>query len=535
MRVACYARASSDRQAEKALSIPAQLKALKNYASEQGWQVVAEYVDEAESARTADRPRFKEMIAAARAKNKLFEAILVWKLSRFARNREDSIIYKSLLRKRGIQLISINEHIDDTPSGKLLEGMIEVVDEFYSDNLAQDVIRGMQEKSSKGYFCGGKVPYGYKVVKVMDGQVLRSKLEPDEMTAPIVRRIFGECLDGSGVKEIAKQFNEDVIPGPRGKTWCTTSIYQVLTNEAMMGTLVWGKRRKAKEPLVVRAENAWRPIVDGETFRRAQATLSSRGPKVVRPRSITSHYLLGGMMRCSACGASMVGHAAKSGRFFYYRCGNALRRGPKACPGTWLPKNRIEDFIIDKIKQYILTDENLTELIAVTNEEIKTLAESESERINMLDHQLQEVDSRLERLYDALETGKFAIDDLSPRIKRLTSKKAELKNVRQRAEHALEDKKLEIKDMQAMRHNINDLRSALCSASISEQKAFLRSFVRTIDVSNCEVTVNYMLPMPPEHEDKETIGVLAFIRNGRPYRIRTCDTLIKSQVLCQLS
>jgi site-specific DNA recombinase len=531
MRVACYARVSSDRQAAKDLSIPAQLKALKNYASERGWQVVAEYVDEAESARTADRPRFKEMVAAAKAKSKLFEAILVWKLSRFARNREDSIIYKSLLRKKGIQLISINERIDDTPSGKLLEGIIEVVDEFSSDNLAQDVIRGMREKALKGYFCGGKVPYGYKVVKVMDGQVLRSKLEPDETTAPVVQRIFGECLDGSGVKEITKKLNKDGVSGPRGKTWCTTSVYQVITNEAMMGTLVWGKRRTAKESLMVRVENAWRPITDGETFRRAQAALSSRSPKVVKPRSITSNYLLGGMMRCSECGASMIGHAAKSGRFFYYRCGNALRRGPKACPGTWLPKNRIEDFIINKIKDYILTDENLTELIRVTNEESKTLAECGSKRIKMLDHQLQEVDSRLERLYDALETGKFAIDDLAPRINSLTSKKAELQNVRQQAEHPLEDKELEIQDMQVMRHYINDLRSVLGSSSIVEQKVFLRSFVRTIDVSNCEVTVNYMLPMPPENEDKETIGVLAFMRNGRPYRDRTCDTLIKSQVL----
>jgi DNA invertase Pin-like site-specific DNA recombinase len=126
MRVACYARCSSEKQAEKELSIPAQLKALRAYAGQKGWNIVSEYVDEAESARTADRPQFNEMLSAARLKNKPFEAVLVWKLSRFTRNREDSIIYKSLLRKRGIQLISLNEPIEDTPSGKLLEGIIEV-------------------------------------------------------------------------------------------------------------------------------------------------------------------------------------------------------------------------------------------------------------------------------------------------------------------------------------------------------------------------------------------------------------------------
>ena len=107
MNVVCYARCSSERQAEKELSIPGQLTALRKYAIDKVWVIVAEYVDEAESARTTDRPKFKEMLSVARAKNKPFEAVLVWKLSRFARNREDSIIYKSLLRKKGIQIISI--------------------------------------------------------------------------------------------------------------------------------------------------------------------------------------------------------------------------------------------------------------------------------------------------------------------------------------------------------------------------------------------------------------------------------------------
>jgi len=108
---AIYARVSSEKQAEKDLSIPAQLKALRRYALERGWEIVSEYIDEAESAKSASRPAFQEMVAAAKKKEKPFDTILVWKLSRFARNREDSIIYKSLLRKRGISVISINEKI----------------------------------------------------------------------------------------------------------------------------------------------------------------------------------------------------------------------------------------------------------------------------------------------------------------------------------------------------------------------------------------------------------------------------------------
>jgi len=160
-RVAVYARVSSERQ-DTDLSISAQFRALRDYAARNEQVVVKEFVDEAESGRSIDRPGFKQMISAARQKPAPFEAILVWKLSRFARNREDSIIYKSLLRKHGIQVISINEPVEDTPSGRLLEGIIEVIDEFYSANLSQDVVRGMRESVSRGFYPGGRVPFGYQ-------------------------------------------------------------------------------------------------------------------------------------------------------------------------------------------------------------------------------------------------------------------------------------------------------------------------------------------------------------------------------------
>jgi len=123
MRVALYARVSSERQ-DIDLSISAQLKAMREYASRNGQTVVKEYVDEAESGRSIDRPGFRQMIVAARQKLSPFEAILVWKLSRFARNREDSIIYKSLLRRHGIQVVSINEPVGDTPQADSWKGSL---------------------------------------------------------------------------------------------------------------------------------------------------------------------------------------------------------------------------------------------------------------------------------------------------------------------------------------------------------------------------------------------------------------------------
>ena len=181
-------------------------------------------MDEAESAKSASRPAFQEMVAAAKKKEKPFDAILVWKLSRFARNREDSIIYKSLLRKRGMSVISINEQIDDTAAGRLLEGMIEVIDEFYSANLAQDTMRGMKENNSRGFFNGGKVPFGYRRVKVGVNGSQKTKLEPDKAQALIVKRAFTMSLKMKEGKEIASAFNADGLTTRAGKLFGTTII-----------------------------------------------------------------------------------------------------------------------------------------------------------------------------------------------------------------------------------------------------------------------------------------------------------------------
>jgi DNA invertase Pin-like site-specific DNA recombinase len=149
-KAALYARVSSDKQ-DTDLSISAQLRAIREYAERNGYTIVREFIDEAESGRTADRPAFKEMIAAARRSSRLFNAILVWKYSRFARNREDSIGYKTLLRKHGVQVISITEPFEDTPTGRLLEAMIESLDEFYSANQGEEIMRGLRESASRGF------------------------------------------------------------------------------------------------------------------------------------------------------------------------------------------------------------------------------------------------------------------------------------------------------------------------------------------------------------------------------------------------
>ena len=430
MKVAVYARVSSERQ-DTDLSISAQLRALREYAARNHHHVVKEYIDEAESGRSIDRPGFKQMIVAARQKPAPFEAILVWKLSRFARNREDPIIYKSLLRKQGIQVISINEPVEDTPSGRLLEGIIEVIDEFYSANLSQDVLRGMRENAGRGFCNGGRAPYGYIRVKVQDGATSRTKLEPDPKTAPIVQRIFRECLVGKGLKAIARGLNADGLASSTGKK----------------------------------------------------------------------------------CGAAMVGHRGGY-RYQYYMCGSARRKGREVCPSPILRKDKVEGFVINRIKDCILTEENLGELVRLTNEELTQTCAEEREKLELLQVQIAEADSRLGKLYDALETGEFKGGELAPRIQALFQKKEELQQAKADAEEALRYQVVDMADSQVVREYVDDLRGLLERSSIIEQRGFLKSFVDKIEVGDSEVNMYYTIPMPPSSLPQETVGVIPFVHHG---------------------
>ena len=234
---ALYARVSSDRQ-DVDLSVAAQLRALRDYAEKNGYYVAREYVDEAESGRIADRPEFRKMIDAASRPDAPFQEILVWKFSRFTRKREHAVAFKSMLRRKGVRVVSITEHADDTPTGKLMEAIIESVDEFYSENLAQEVVRGMREAASRGFWVTSRVPYGYRKLMVQDGGKKRPTLEPDPDTSPVVKRMFSLAQEGKGILDICRTLNGEGIANPTGKLWSKNGVHIVLKNETYTGTLI---------------------------------------------------------------------------------------------------------------------------------------------------------------------------------------------------------------------------------------------------------------------------------------------------------
>ena len=528
MKAVLYARVSSEKQAEKDLSIPAQLKALRKYAIKRGWDVVREFVDEAESARTANRPAFQDMIALAKQKESPFEAILVWKLSRFARNREDAVLYKALLRKKGIQVISINEQIDESPSGKLLEGMIEVIDEFYSTNLAQNTRRGMKENAQRGFFNGGAVAYGYKAVHIQVNGMEKRKLEVNELEAPLVRKVFKWCLEGEGAKEIVKRFNAEGCKTRAGKPWGKPAIYYMLRNELYTGTLLWNRYNKSNgaqvtNPLseLIRIPNHHPALVSQAHFSQAQKLLAQRSPKLIHPRQVASEHLLSGLLFCVRCGSKMIAVTAKSGRFSYYACQKYLKQGKQVCRHKMLNTDKLELFIINVLKERILTEEHLTKLVTMIAEELQAIREESKGKLELVDKKLADVERRLGKLYRLVEDDKVSFDEIAPRLRELGARRNELLSEKGSLEsqavgcpvNSLDPSPAEVK------RYVEDLRETLEQGSLMEQKGFLRSFIKRIDLDHPNAEIEYTVPMtPPKKKEPLRKEVLSIVQNGSPGR-----------------
>ena len=538
VRVAIYARVSSERQAEKELSIPAQLKALKKYALNRGWDVVAEYVDEAESARSANRPAFKDMIAAAKNKVKPFDCILVWKLSRFARNREDSVIYKSLLKRRKISVVSMNERVDESPAGSLLEGIIEVIDEFYSANLAQDTIRGMKENAARGFRNGGTPPFGYSCSVESHGSVTKSKLTPDEREAPIVRRAFDLAAHGQGAREIASSLNAEGLKTRHSKHFSATTINHMLRNEAYVGTIVWnryskvsGARQRKSDDEIVRVPDCHTPLVDKDVFEVVQALLTSRRPSVTHSRRVYSRYLLSGLAHCAQCGSPAIGANGKSGQYLYYRCNGRLMKGAAVCNGPMINAKKLEAFVVDRVRENILTEENLKALVDLVNEELRLHKRRAAEQLDSLNREAKSVEQSLAILYIALESGKVDIDDLAPRLKELRARQREIDEKKDEALDEMNQTDGSVFDQVEMNHYLEDLRTILQSASFLQCKTFLGTFIRRIDFSKEQVGIEYTVPVPIGNRLTKTTEVLPVRGVGSAGRTRTYDQSVNSRPL----
>ncbi len=493
---ALYARVSSDRQ-DVDLSVAAQLRALRDYAERNGYLVAREYVDEAESGRTANRPQFRRMLDEAAKPEAPFKEILVWKFSRFTRKREHAVAFKAMLRRKGVRVVSITEHADDSPTGKLMEAIIESVDEFYSENLAQEVVRGMREAASRGFWVASRTPYGYNRVMVQDGPKKRPTLEPDPATAPVVERIFDMAEAGRGILDITRTLTDEGIANPTGRLWSKNGVHIILRNEAYTGTLVWGTDAKDKaDP--VRVEKAFPAIISKTRFRRVNRKLRSRAPKRSHPRRVGSSYLLSGLIKCKACNCALSGQDAKSGKFSYYVCQSVMKRGSGACNAPRLNARRFEELVVGKIRENVLTESNIRKLVKLVDEEMDGVAKEQRQRLETIDSELVDVKRRLDRLYNLVETTDLDVDDFKPRIRDHRERQERLEATAEEARSMLSQRREVLDDVETITAYAQDLSVFLNESKLTERRAFIESFVKEIVIMPGNAVVRYTIPMPQD-------------------------------------
>lgn len=408
---ACYIRVSTDDQTE--LSPASQLVEIRRWAAAHGYLVPDEFVfsDEGISGRkVTGRDEFRRMIGLAKTKPKPFDAILLWKFSRFARNRDDAVMYKSILRKQlGIEVISISEPMAEGKMGIITEALIEAMDEYYSINLAEEVKRGMSEKHRRGELQSTP-SYGYCVKEHI--------LTPIEPEATYVKEIFRRYLSGEGTYPIARWLNECGQRTHRGNLFENRTVEYILRNPVYVGKLRWnpsGKsRRDFKAPGIVLVDGRHEPLISQETFDEVQKRMDAwkaahryKG----KPAEVQKDWMAG-LVRCASCGASLI--YAKP---HYWKCNNYVR-------GSCRTSQHIRDDVLkDSILQRLRTDAEGGPLVGFDviratdggAAELATLTASRDSAVRMLD-----------RLRDAYLSGADTIEEYKASKEALQKRLAEL-------------------------------------------------------------------------------------------------------------
>ena len=521
--VALYARVSSDRQ-DVDLSVAAQLRALRDYAEKNGYLVVREYVDEAESGRIADRPQFRKMLDDAEKSEAPFKEILVWKFSRFTRKREHAVAFKSKLRRKGIRVVSITEHADDSATGRLMEAIIESVDEFYSENLADEVRRGMREAASRGFWVTSYAPYGYRRVMVQDGVKKRPKLELNPPSDAVVRRIFDMALQGKSILDITKTLNAEGIPTVNGKKWLKTTVHTMLDNEAYTGAVVWGISSGDGQP-PVRVEDAHPAIISKREFQRVRKLLDSRAPKRANPRRASSPYLLSGILKCETCGRAMSASEAKSGKYTYYVCQSLMKRGSGSCKTPRLNAKKIESTIVDELRANILTESNIRDLVKLLDEEMDGAAAEHRQKLESIEAELEEVKKQLGRVWHFIsKSDSVDIAAASDHIVELRERKESLESASDEARAVLAERRQYLDSADTIATFAEEMGEFLATSELTETKAFVHSFVKEIEVKPGRAAIIYSIPTPEDSPmggaDSAEValkgGVRKSVRHGGP-------------------
>lgn len=410
-----YARYSSHNQGEQ--SIDGQLAAAKTFAEAKGYTIVHEYIDRAVSGRTDNREEFQRMLTDCAKKQ--FTVIIVWKVDRFGRNREEITFNKYRAKKHGVRVEYVAENVGEGPEGVILESVLEGMAEYYSLQLSQNVSRGLHESAKKHHMLGGSPPIGYR-----RGKDKKFEIDPD--TAPIVQLIFNQYKAGATTREIADYLDRNGLRTARGTKITHNSIRTILKNEKYIGVYTFKD--------IIREEGVIPPIIDTNTFRKVQEQLA-RNQRMPSSKWVYLDYLLTGKLFCGKCGAAMAGECgigANGQKYSYYGCYG--RKTGKGCDKENVRQDAIEKAVLEKVQE-IIQDDELMDFIAENTWQYYLAHDADQEQIRIIEQQIADADKAIENLVKSIEAGVFN-DVIKARMDELEMQKTALKK-------ALADKELE--------------------------------------------------------------------------------------------
>ena len=475
---AAYIRVSTDEQAEQ--SPESQLVEIRKYAASHGLVLPDDliYVDEGISGkRSENRPAFLRMIGAAKEKPAPFDVILLWKFSRFARNQEESIVYKALLRKQcGVDVVSVSEPLPGGPFASLIERIIEWFDEFYSIRLAQEVKRSMTVKAGRGEFQSAP-SFGYRA-RTEPGK--KTVLEPIPEEAAIVQEIFTRFVAGEGCYQIARWLNAQGIKTHRGNPFENRTIEYLIRNPVYIGKLRWTptgrSRRDFANPDTIIADAGHEAIISPEVFDAAQvqmAKIKAAWGYKARPTYELKDWL-SGLVRCSACGSTLI-----FARPHYFKCNNYVRG---RCPCTQhISVSALHEAVISRLQEDLSKRRSLD--CKIVQRQLQDDGELARLRVSQADLQ-----RRQDRLLDAYLSGALDLDQFTGAKDQIAAALADVQHSISEIEHAADAKNADALLWAEIKSTLDTLNDP--AASMEQQNNALRQITERIVFDKAQMTLD---------------------------------------------
>ena len=446
IRVAIYARVSTEEQAEHGYSIDAQLDTLRNYCKMYEKIVVKEYVDRGVSGKSING-RYELQKLLRDAKNGEFDEVVVWKISRLARKTIDLLQIVDELSKHKVAFRSFSENFEtETPMGKFALQMMGAVGELERNTIVDNVKMGMKQRARTGRWNGGIV-LGYKSISRDSGGKGResTRLVIVEEEAVIVRKIFNMYSQGKGLKAIANKVNHEGYKTKKGNAFSTATIQEIILNPVYIGKIRFNRyenwserRRKGKNENIIIVDGKHEPIITNELWKKVQSLRQMKAKKSIK--NYEGNFLLTGLMKCPKCGAAMVSsrttNTLKDGTkkvLRYYSCGAFRSKGSAVCSANSIRADYAEQYVLQRIQEVVKHPKVLKELLHNINKQKKESIKPLKDELQVINKSIQSIENRKQKYFSLYEDSLLnqnmftdRIQELKEEMERLSVRKSEI-------------------------------------------------------------------------------------------------------------